>query len=101
MFIQKCLVSPTCKNTPSGGRRIAATIRQKSTNNLLTELQGWIYYRFSLPYALLSPLCEFRWVEVASGSLQVAPALFMHSEFPRRTHAGNSLSENTLLLGSS
>ncbi len=33
MFIQKCLVSPTCKNTPKGGRMIASTIRKMSTEN--------------------------------------------------------------------
>jgi hypothetical protein len=31
MFNQKCLVSPTCKNTPSGGRMIASMIRKMST----------------------------------------------------------------------
>src|SRR5919107_3640014 len=81
MFIQKCLVSPTCKNTPSGGRRIAATIRQKSTNNLLTELQGWICYRFSLPYALHNAHCaSLGWVEVSC---------LLRTELPRRHTKGN------------
>ena len=30
ILIQKCLVSPTCKNTPRGGRMIASTIRKIS-----------------------------------------------------------------------
>ena len=37
MFIQNCLPIPTCKNTPKGGRRTAATMRQKSTETPFTR----------------------------------------------------------------
>jgi hypothetical protein len=33
MLIQKCLVSPTCKKTPKGGRMIASTIRKMSNES--------------------------------------------------------------------
>src|SRR5215204_6419782 len=35
ILIQKCLPTPTCKNTPRGGRRIAAMMRSRSIRNLL------------------------------------------------------------------
>ncbi len=47
MLIQNCLPIPTCKNTPNGGRRIATTMRSKSTTNLLIKSK--------LDYSLVVP----------------------------------------------